>query len=1415
MKRIKRKKTIRYCAIAMLCSLTAGVCAHVYSYVHADAKNVDIQVSSLFSFTDGEATTGSISAATNLPSYLTTGELKHTNGAQTFDDFTQKGAYITMERSADVSGNIPTGGANNVVRTSTFDITDNTKDDALFSYIPAPTISRWLESSNGGKTPANQLDLTADGGSATGPTARHFFVKIVDAHDSNNWLRLNFIYRRVSDAQYDYGALSLSAPNGTDEMKIRIQQGGNAGENVVAEHSTASMQQNVVDLQGCVLTQENVWLKYKDLNSIYYDHEEKAIYAEVKAGNQITKTPIRFLDYAGYSDGYTFDFSEVYLEFYYFADQNANCDKNSYIISDLDGMKLQTSEAGILTASEVSQARQKYGVTKLDKEINAVGEEYFLPMVKAHNIFGEKDAEADAKNSRYTVALYNRRGEDLTDTQITGLNNGKWQADAKIKLDLSGRYTLAYTNGAELIRTISLNVLGGKIYADELFTAENVELTRHALAPEYMRDGADAWSECGGEGLGLKWTQAGTLTINREFSADVFTLGQSIVEFRVTPKKPTDDPNTQGTKSTAYEFENIVVSLVDAEDSSVYINFISHATVHGAYYSFTSVAASNQSYANDKKCKKNPDDTFGTYVNTNGVGIESTFTGLPKPATKSYLTTKFYYDNKTKQTAVGPALLENVNDIEGLASRAYMFRDLDNPAHMVGDDKLFTGFPSGRVKIKISVSEALWDDANLVLYSVMGNSVAGDTIEDSLAPEITDVGGFLTVAPKAELNQSFPLPKVSVQDVMDGDITGTAWATLTDPDSITENYNDESFIPTKIGRYVYTVYASDSAGNIAKKSFPIEVYNTLNTMSLSFVDANGARCSYPETACVGERFTIPFATAYGGSGEKEITFNLIAPDGSIVDTSDNVVEFTRQGVYIARYEITDYRGETTSIEYYIVVKRNNVPVLEDVTMPYAFLAGKSYTLPQGKAKDYYSYFGEARNIDTKIEVSENGGAFVALEADRKYTVGENAATVEETGSVSIRYTAYSLSDNTQQASKTYTVPIIKTKYQGDYFVRSLKMGLDYVEVDEGSREAVFSTSTSGESLSFVNVLPAQRLSMTLFSLVGTELNAVDVYITDSLDPTQTVILSIAMVSGKTMFSVNGGESSIVKGSIAAGNSFTFSIKTNNVIYDEENTQICVLTTTANGSPFNGFGSNKVYVKIVAKDVGEAGARFAVRDFCNQRKFLRSAQDRMAPMIIVAQEVSRLHELGSTVTLSRADAIDIMDPSASVCVTVKDPTGAVVNGLSKVPCDVKRSLTLSQYGTYTLIYEATDGAGNSISNQYTLKVLDNVAPSLEIEGSVKTAYTLGETFVLNNARGVDNLTPTADMVVYVSIKEHYTNKVVTYRCDEYGTADKYGATREVVFKSVGTYTIRYYVSDGFSNMAFKTFTVTVTEGGENA
>ncbi len=1396
---MKKTKTIRVCALAMLCTLSLGAFSHVSGGTAIADGTADVNVNSLFTFADGQASTGKISAATDIPDYLTDGSLKHSDGAISYDDFTNQGAYITLGRSEDVSGKAVTGISNNVVRTATFDITDNTVDDVLFSYIPAPTVSRWLDASEGDTVQADSLDLEPNGTSEKASTAKHFFVKIVDAHNPDNWLRMNYIYRRWRDARYNYGALSLSVPSGTSEQRINMQNGGEPGENL------QGVQQDVLELKGAIATQDNVWLKFKDLNSVYYDHAEKALYGEYKNGSKVEKRVIRYLDYAGYGDGYTFDFSDVYLEFYYQAYENPYFDinTNSYIISHLDGMHLGTDDQGTLKSEEVDKQRYKYGVTKLNEEINGKGE-YSLPCIEQYNLFGEKDAAAAAKNEQYTVKMYNRRGQDVT-SQISGLNDGKWTAAAKMRFDEMGVYKLVYADGDTVVRTLNLKVAQGKIYSDEMFTAENIELTKQQLAPAYMREGVDALSECNDPGLGLRWTQAGTLTINREFSADVFKLGQSIVEFRVTPKKQTKDTTTAGTKSTEYEFENIVVSLVDAENPSVYINFISHATIHGPYRSFTSVAASNQQYANDKKAVSKPADTFGTYAATNGVGIDSTFVGLPKVSTNSYLTTKFYYDNATKQTAVGPAIIQNVNEIPGIAKSAYMFRDLDSPAHLVGDDKPFNGFPSGRVKIKISVSEALWDDANLVLYSVMGNRVGGDYINDELAPEILDAEDFLTVNPQAELNREFPLPKVKSQDIMDGDLTRSVWAQLTTPNAEIINWNSDSFIPRMVGRYYYTVYSADSAGNTNLKVFPIDVYNRLSAVSLQFSDISGAAWEYPDEASIGDKFAIPKVEAFGASGNKSVACIITAPNGEEVDVSSMVVELMQQGVYVVRYEAKDYRGEISSFEYYITVKRDKKPVIEEAMMPSAFLAGKTYTLPEGIAYDYYSYYGEARAVATEIEVSENGGEFVALGADRAYTFADTA------GSVSIRYTAKSLSDGTEKATRLYeNLPVIKPQAQGEYFVRSPRMQLTYEEIQEGYNEAVFSTNYVGESIAFVNALPSQRLSMRFKALSGTELNALDIYLTDSLDPTQTVILNVRMQKGKAHFSVNGGASSIVTGSLSAGNEFYFSVKTNHIIYDVDNLQIGSITKTANGAPFQGFTSNKVYLKVVVKELGVSGARFAVRNFANQTMFTDATSDWMAPLVITEKEIPRLHDFGDVVTLSKATALDVMDPNAKIVLTVKDPTGAVVSGFSRVSCDVERTLVLEKYGTYTLLYNAYDSVGNSTTTQYVLKVRDNVAPTLEIEGSVKSEYKVGETFALNNVRGVDNLTETDKMSVYVSIKELYTNKITTYECSTYGSEDKEGNKLEFTFNMPGAYSVRYYVRDGAWNVTDKTFAVTVTQ-----
>lgn len=89
------------------------------------------------------------------------------------------------------------------------------------------------------------------------------------------------------------------------------------------------------------------------------------------------------------------------------------------------------------------------------------------------------------------------------------------------------------------------------------------------------------------------------------------------------------------------------------------------------------------------------------------------------------------------------------------------------------------------------------------------------------------------------------------------------------------------------------------------------------------------------------------------------------------------------------------------------------------------------------------------------------------------------------------------------------------------------------------------------------------------------------------------------------------------------------------------------------------------------------------------------------------------------------------------------------------------------------------------------------PVIEISGTVKTEYKVGEKLVLNEVRATDNVTLSEDMSVTIIIIDDYSGYIATVK-------DGFK------FTHAGSYTLRFFVEDGFKNYCLRDFKITVTD-----
>ena len=151
-----------------------------------------------------------------------------------------------------------------------------------------------------------------------------------------------------------------------------------------------------------------------------------------------------------------------------------------------------------------------------------------------------------------------------------------------------------------------------------------------------------------------------------------------------------------------------------------------------------------------------------------------------------------------------------------------------------------------------------------------------------------------------------------------------------------------------------------------------------------------------------------------------------------------------------------------------------------------------------------------------------------------------------------------------------------------------------------------------------------------------------------------------------------------------------------------------------------------------------------------------------PVIVSAEDYIHDWRYGEQVSVSPAIYADAVDPVILATVTVYTPSGAVAtdingNALDGVSADAEYACALNEYGYWYVEYTAHSENGDG-SVRYPLLVVDDVAPTIELEGDLPSAVSVGASVTLPAATISDNV-DTADTMTCLCLvqemKSHIT------------------------------------------------------------
>jgi len=450
-------------------------------------------------------------------------------------------------------------------------------------------------------------------------------------------------------------------------------------------------------------------------------------------------------------------------------------------------------------------------------------------------------------------------------------------------------------------------------------------------------------------------------------------------------------------------------------------------------------------------------------------------------------------------------------------------------------------------------------------------------------------------------------------------------------------------------------------------------------------------------------------------------------------------------------------------------------------MPVAFLSDVEYQIPQavfvddsGKKISYSVYMTDETGLETKL----NGNTFTP----RVLVHGKN---------ITLKYVA-------GEKVKQYSVPVLKaTSIQNNktYYSFDKMFVTSNVESSALTDVGTVFYGSRDFSATFANPLEAS-FSIHVKSLEGfANFESVSITVTDFVDNNVKAVLTISPnEEGNSLLSVNGGDPMVMKGSLKDfedGFKLNFNANTQK-IFDIENTEVGKITSTIDGKPFDGFKSQRVNLTIGITSP-RATSAVSIVNVNNQTMTTSASRDRISPFVVCGEDIVIINNLKDKITIPKALAFDVLDPSVTTMVSVFAPDGNIAktsDGKEFFELDAQQSyqFTAQSLGEYAIQYTAIDSNGNKYGNGwYSVFIVDNKAPSLTVKSPVKDTVTIGTEITISQLDYSDDCSKKEDIDVLITV--HFANgdyKVVN-------PGDKFK------FEMVGTYYFRYTVIDEFYNM----------------
>lgn len=960
------------------------------------------------------------------------------------------------------------------------------------------------------------------------------------------------------------------------------------------------------------------------------------------------------------------------------------------------------------------------------------------------NFYDEGVKSAYSLGERFSLPVVEAQlGDTVKTAEVVLLKpDGELCIDRYPLLDQRGTYRFVYAaefDGVLYQKTREFQVTEGEVSLFESVkdsTFETGVSLNHSLTPI--------------QGLKVTGNSDGaSIRYNKTIDLSQKTRAESLIELAVIPSE-------YGTE----DFNQLTILLTDIYDSTNYVQITVYKGSWGNSISFVKAGAKGQIVAGLES---------GALATRFDLGT-STMMSFAGNRVIGSETLKIYYDNNEK-AVYADALRRPTSD--------GMINDFDS-AELQGETSVWSGFTTGEVTMTITMTSFNRGSGSYLITSIDGQPLGNECVRDETPPEIyIDRQGY-GEPPSGGVGRQYRIFAARAFDRGEGTATNveaSVWLYYGTASAVEYPLSGRVFVPDRPGVYTILFTSSDATGNVSTISYNVSVAEKLPAISLTGLD------DVQDAYFVGATLVPPQLKADGGSGEKTIELALLKDDR--VQPLENTYLFESDGLYILRVTVTDYLGFMQIFEKELHVTVSDKPIVQFPTMPTAFINGSTYELPEFEAIDYTSGVPIPANIQISVFTDAD---------DRPIVLEGNTFTPQfgaEVSMVTVRITAKTAQG--EEVSKDYEIPLLHVKDdEGGLQMEKLFL-TDGVVAVSSRLYTEFVAERSDAWFMLANPVIADGLNLE-FGGDGAKINfsALTVTLADADDPSIAVSFVLTVgTDAQSVFTASGQQVAQVSGSFSENNHFRFTYSALTHSLQDQNALVraAQIRNCDNGQTFNGFPSGKVTVGFTFGGVaGDSSVRLV--QIGNQMITNRNI-DAIAPQITYDGEVPLSGIKGAEIALPAAIIADVIDPNASVRLTVYGPENDIVLETNEIVEGGVKFIP-EENGKYRVVYTISDASGNSFPQTYNLNVADVVAPELVVNGEISQTASVGDTIRLPGASATDDTTEALKIEIFV-IDPHG----VMYTADE---------TLKVTEK--GRYIVRYYVRDDNYNFAMREFVITV-------